>query len=148
MKTDLPLVARTILEELIDRWEQPARQRVVRVRLNERDHAAYFSAHAVSMRRETNNVLQQFAAQDLVRLRWRKWEEHNWLDAIDLVPESADAVYALLQRTPIFSRGRAGNSTHIVLSRRSISMRRARIKTCCVLLPRSLTCPRRCWSAN
>lgn len=100
MKTDLPLVARTILNELLDRWEQPGRQRVVRVRLNERDHAAYYSTQDVAMRRDTNDALQQLSAQNLVRLHWRKWEEHNWLSAIDLVPENANAVYALVQRTP------------------------------------------------
>jgi hypothetical protein len=100
MKTDLPLVARAILNDLLDRWEQPARRRVVRVRLNERDHAAYYSTQDVAMRRETNDALQQLSAQSLVRLHWRKWEEHNWLAAVDLVPENANAVYALLQRTP------------------------------------------------
>jgi len=102
MKIDLTAVARDILNELLDRWEQPARQRVARVRLNQRDHAAYFSTQDVAGRHETNDTLQQLSAHAprLVRLRWRKWEEHNWLSAVDLVPENANAVYILLHRTP------------------------------------------------
>jgi hypothetical protein len=88
------------LNELLDRWEQPARQRVARVRLNERDHAAYFSTQDVAMRREANDALKQLSTQNVVRLHWRKWEENNWLAAVDLVPENATAVYVLVQRTP------------------------------------------------
>ena len=37
-------VVRTILQTLLDRYEQPGRRNIVRVRINPRDHSAYFSA--------------------------------------------------------------------------------------------------------
>ena len=100
MKPDLTPIARAVLESLLDRYEQPGRQRVVRVRLTEKEHPAYFAASDSAPRRETNAALARLAEQGLVKLRWPKWQEDNWLDAVDLVPENAAAVYALLNRTP------------------------------------------------
>ncbi len=87
-----------ILNRLLDQHEQPARQRVARVRLG--DHAAYAGA----ARADVNAALQQLASHGGVRLVWRKWEENNWLDAVDLVPENAATVYALLDRLPLNDR--------------------------------------------
>lgn len=97
---ELPAVAGAILQTLLDRLEQPGRQRVVRVRLTENQHADYFSDRTVAPRHETNAALQELAGQGVLRLHWRKWEKGNWLEAVDLVPERAEAVYALLKRTP------------------------------------------------
>jgi hypothetical protein len=40
------------------------------------------------------------ANEGIVELRWKKWEEGNWLSAVDLLPEQADTLYRLLRRTP------------------------------------------------
>ncbi|MBI3942647.1 MAG: hypothetical protein HY326_06490, partial [Chloroflexi bacterium] len=92
--------ARLILHTLLDRYEQPERQQVVRVRLTAAQYADYFSGQDVRPRRETNLGLQGLAEQGLVRLHWRKWEEGNWLEKVDLVDSQVEAVYRLLGRTP------------------------------------------------
>jgi hypothetical protein len=96
----LTAITDSILHTLLDRYEQPQRQRVVRVRLDRKRHAAYFNAGDVTARRETNEMLEKLGARDALRLHWRAWEEGNWLEAVDLVPERAASIYELLQRTP------------------------------------------------
>jgi hypothetical protein len=98
MPSELPSPARSILNALLDQFEQPGRQRVVRVRLNEVQHYDYFHADDVAVRRGANKVLQRLAEQGSLRLHWRKWEEENWLDKVDLVAEGAPAIYELLGR--------------------------------------------------
>ena len=93
---------RAILGTLLDRYEQPGRQNIVRVRLSSRDHPGYFSAEDSAPRRETNDVLRRLAQAGTLRLHWRKWEEGNWLEAVDLVGEQAASLYILLGRN---SRG-------------------------------------------
>lgn len=90
----------TILHQLLDRSEQPRRQRVARVRLNEREHPAYFAASNGTPRRETNDTLRVLAERGIVHLRWRKWEEENWLTAVDLEPGYTGELYTYLKRTP------------------------------------------------
>jgi hypothetical protein len=96
----LPDVAGALLHTLLDRFEQPGRQRVVRVRLNEGEHPSYFSAEESAPRRLANAALRRLAAQGVVRLRWRRWEEGNWLEVVDLVPTRAAELYMALGRTP------------------------------------------------
>lgn len=96
---ELPELARAILLALLDRAEQPGRRQVARVRLNERDHPVYFSVEDAAPRRAVNAVLGQLARQQMLVLRWRRWEEGNWLDAVDLRPEGEDALYVLLGRS-------------------------------------------------
>jgi hypothetical protein len=100
MSERLPDLARALLHTLLDRAEQPERQTVVRVRLSEQTHAAYYSPTDAAPRQATNAALQQLAAQGVLRLHWQKWEQGNWLRAVDLVPEQAAALYTLLRRTP------------------------------------------------
>ncbi len=100
MTTRLPASARAILHTLLDRHEQPERQTVVRVRLSEQSHADYFSSTSAAPRKATNSTLEELAAQGVLRLHWRKWEHGNWLEAVDLLPDHADVLYHLLQRTP------------------------------------------------
>lgn len=90
-----------LLHSLLDRYEQPNRQRVVRVRLNAQQHKAYFSTENVNPRHSANQALRHLAEAGIVRLQWRKWEENNWLEAIDLVPEQAGQLYQLLKRHPL-----------------------------------------------
>ncbi len=45
-------------------------------------------------------MLEQLAQQGIITLHWRRSEEHNWLDAVDLIPRRADVLYPLLGRTP------------------------------------------------
>jgi Uncharacterized protein conserved in bacteria C-term(DUF2220) len=96
----LPDVAGALLHTLLDRFEQPGRQRVVRVRLNEAEHPSYFSAEESAPRQLANAALRRLADQGVVRLRWRRWEEGNWLEAVDLVPARAAELYMALGRTP------------------------------------------------
>ncbi|PDW03332.1 Wadjet anti-phage system protein JetD domain-containing protein [Candidatus Viridilinea mediisalina] len=100
MSVHLAPATQTILHTLLDRVEQRGRQRVVRVRLSKAQHSAYFSPEESEPRIETNRALQALAAAGVLRLHWRKWEEGNWLDAVDLVLERADELYTLLARQP------------------------------------------------
>lgn len=100
MVPDVPPLVGAILNTLLDRWEQPQRQTVVRVRLTQREYPQYFSPSDAALRRAANAVLAQLAHAGALALRWRRWEEGNWLDAVDLVPQQADLIYALLRRTP------------------------------------------------
>ena len=100
MKPEIPSPARAILGALLDQYEQPQRQRVARVRLAVQDQPAYFATEEVKPRQQTNAFLQTLAAQGVVKLHWRKWEEDHWLEAVDLVPAQAEVLYPLLQRTP------------------------------------------------
>jgi hypothetical protein len=100
MNNNLPDLARTLLHTLLDRYEQPERQTVVRVRLSAKTHPEYFSSVSALPRQRTNRALQQLAAQGSLRLHWQKWEQGNWLTAVDLFPEQADTLYRRLGRTP------------------------------------------------
>ena len=101
MSSNLPNLVSSILNTLLDQLEQPNRRRVVRVRLNEDQHHDYFYANDFAVRHHTNEALQHLAAQGCLRLHWRKWEEDNWLDKVDLVGKNAEAIYKLLGRTPL-----------------------------------------------
>lgn len=101
MTNDLPDLARALLHTLLDRYEQPERQTVVRVRLSAKTHPAYFSSAGALPRQETNRAMQHLAAQGSIRLHWQKWEQGNWLTAVDLLPEQADTLYRRLGRTPL-----------------------------------------------
>lgn len=100
MPSELPGVARDLLHTLLDRFEQPHRRTVVRVRLSTKDYPRYFATDDPHSRHGTNTALSQLERDGLLRLRWVKWERGNWLEAVDLVPEQASQLYALLQRTP------------------------------------------------
>ncbi len=101
MINDLPDLARTLLHTLLDRYEQPERQTVVRVRLSVKTHPEYFSSASAGPRQRTNHALQHLADQGSLRLHWQKWEQGNWLTAVDLLPEQADVLYRRLGRTPL-----------------------------------------------
>ena len=89
MTDPLPVPARRILDTLLNRYEQPNRLRVVRVRLAADTDGEYFSAHDVAPRTQTNDALKALAARGVLRLHWQKWEEDNWLAAVDLIAEQA-----------------------------------------------------------
>ena len=93
-----------ILEALLAQAEQPSRKQVVRVRLNKHDHPWYFSDEEVSLRRNVNEQIQWLAAKDWLRLHWRKHEEGNLLEAVDLVTEVAANLYELLGRVPLSTK--------------------------------------------
>lgn len=101
MPSELPNLLNSILDALLDQLEQPNRRRVVRIRLNEDQHYDYFHANDFAVRRNINETLQHLAAQGCLKLHWRKWEEGNWLDKVDLIGENAEALYKLLGRTPL-----------------------------------------------
>jgi hypothetical protein len=101
MTNDLPNLARTLLHTLLDRYEQPERQTVVRVRLSAKTHPEYFSSAGALPRQATNHALQHLADQGSLRLHWQKWEQGNWLTAVDLLPEQAEVLYHRLGRTPL-----------------------------------------------
>lgn len=101
MRIELGRLTRSILNALLDQYEQPGRRQIVRVRLNEDRHHDYFHAQDFAVRREVNEALQRVADQGCLRLYWRKWEEGNWLDKVDLIAEGAETVYRLLGRAPL-----------------------------------------------
>lgn len=100
MLIELPALARSILDALLDQLEQPGRRQVARVRLNERRHHDYFHANDFAVRRDTNETLRRLAEQGCLRLHWRKWEEGAWLDKVDLIAERAADIYRILGRSP------------------------------------------------
>lgn len=100
MARSLPPIVWDILQALLDQAEQPGRSPVARVRLNEQRYPAYYAEHNAAPRRETNAALQELASQEVVRLGWRRWEEGNWLETVDLIPAHTETVYTLLERTP------------------------------------------------
>lgn len=104
---ELPNTTRDILHTLLDRYEQPDRRNVVRVRLSPSEHPAYFSTEDSAPRHTTNDALNRLAGAGALRLRWRKWEDGNWLEAVDLVAERAAALYTLLGRRPRGEQERA-----------------------------------------
>ena len=95
-----PDIARSLLHALLDRFEQPNRQQVARVRLSEREYPAYYSHEDAAPRHDTNAALERLAHEGVVVLRWCQWEEGNWLAAVDLRPEGAPTLYRLLTRAP------------------------------------------------
>jgi hypothetical protein len=101
MRIELGRLTRSILNALLDQYEQPGRRQVVRVRLNEDRHHDYFHAQDFAVRREANEALQRLADRGCLRLYWRKWEVGNWLDKVDLIAEGAETVYRLLGRAPL-----------------------------------------------
>src|SRR5262245_32589205 len=101
MRSEVGRLTRSILNALLDQYEQPGRRQVVRVRLNEDRHHDYFHAQDFAVRREANEALQRLADRGCLRLYWRKWEEGNWLDKVDLIAEGAETVYRLLGRAPL-----------------------------------------------
>ena len=107
MPSNLSPVVRAVLASLLDQAEQPNRQRVARVRLDDAEHPLYFSERDVAPRREANESFVALEQRGLVKLHWRKFETHNWLNAVDLVAEHTSDVYALLNRTPHRNRQQA-----------------------------------------
>ncbi|HEX6290974.1 MAG TPA: Wadjet anti-phage system protein JetD domain-containing protein [Herpetosiphonaceae bacterium] len=100
MSPELEPVARALLHTLLDRFEQPERRTVVRVRLSAKEHPRYFATDDSTPRRETNVALEALARDGVLTLHWARWERGNWLEAVDLVPEHAALLYARLKRTP------------------------------------------------
>jgi len=97
---DLPDIAKSLLHALLDRFEQPNRQHVVRVRLSEREYPAYYSCEDATSRHTTNAALERLAREGVVVMHWRQWEEGNWLATVDMRPEGVSTLYRLLTRTP------------------------------------------------
>lgn len=100
MLIELPALARSILDALLDQYEQPNRRHTARVRLNERQHHDYFYANDFTVRRDANEALRRLAEQGCLRLHWRRWEEGAWLDKVDLIAERAMDIYRILSRSP------------------------------------------------
>ena len=100
LEADLPKTVRAILHILLDRAERPQRQHVVRMRIDESHFPDYWDQHDVRERREANTALLELERLGLVRLHWQKFEEKNWLSAVDLVSEQSGSIYAILRRTP------------------------------------------------
>lgn len=65
---------------------------------SEREHRAYFSAEDAAPRRAANSAFERLAHEGVLSLRWRRREEGNWLEAVDLRPEAIGALHQLLDR--------------------------------------------------
>jgi hypothetical protein len=100
MNRNLPAPAEQLLHTLLDRCEQPERRTVVRVRLTEQAYPAYYAHSDAEPRQAANQALQALAEQGILQLHWQKWEEGNWLVAVDLLPEQMERLYTLLGRKP------------------------------------------------
>lgn len=101
MPSELNSVARALLNTLLDRFEQPNRRHVVRVRLSAKEYPHYFAAEDPEHRYQLNAALTQLEQNGLIKLGWAKWERGNWLESVDLVLEQASQMYVLLRRTPL-----------------------------------------------
>ncbi|MBP7694485.1 MAG: DUF2399 domain-containing protein [Anaerolineales bacterium] len=97
MPPTLAPLARDLLNTLLDRHERPNRQTVTRVVLDPERHAAYFDNHEV--RQAVEASLQPLVAQGVIVVHRVRRQEHL-IDRLDLVPDQAPALYALLRRTP------------------------------------------------
>lgn len=96
-----------ILEVLLQQAEQPERQRVVRIRLNARNHSWYFSGDEPGLRGRIHEQLLQLATKGYLKLNWKKYEYGNILESVDLVSTQSEAItdlYTLLNRIPIQSQ--------------------------------------------
>lgn len=93
----LPTLARELLHTLLDRYEQPNRQTVVRVAIDAAKHAAYFDRYDV--RESVNATLKLLADQEILTVHYVRRQEHL-IDKVDLNPSQAAALYKLLGRTP------------------------------------------------
>ncbi len=91
-------LTKTLLHTLLERLEQPGRSRVVRLRLDEKEHAPYFDGREVQTRQEVNEELEVLETLGGVKLHWRKWEKGNWLEAVDVI--NAEPLYKFLRRSP------------------------------------------------
>ncbi len=93
-----------ILEALLQQIEQPERQRVARVRLNARSHPWYFSGDELGLCNRIHEQLAYLVAKGWLKLNWKKHEQGNILESIDLVGTHHDTIsdlYALLKRVPL-----------------------------------------------
>ncbi|MBV9708839.1 MAG: DUF2399 domain-containing protein [Chloroflexi bacterium] len=120
MATELqPLLCEVVmlLETLLVQAEQPQRKQVVRVRLNKRDHPWYFAGNQLGLRYKVNDQLQLLSAEGWLRLHWQKYEEGNYLQAVDLLtqqPNTLDRLYELLGKVPL--RTMKEKMRHLLLS--------------------------------
>ncbi|GAA5529555.1 Wadjet anti-phage system protein JetD domain-containing protein [Herpetosiphon gulosus] len=102
---NLNKTSNVILQQLLDQHEQPERQRVNRVQIKAAKFSRYFDEKQVDERQQTNNYLIELAKNQLIKLHWRKWEEGNWLEAVDLL--DAVVLYRLLKRQPLAEQQQA-----------------------------------------
>lgn len=98
MPPTLPTLARDLLATLLDRYERPGRQTVVRVTLDSNKHAAYFDNHET--RAAVEAALAALADEGVIVIQRVRYQAHL-IDKIDLVPGQAGALYARLRRTPL-----------------------------------------------
>jgi hypothetical protein len=99
-KPHLSPLALRLLNILLDRYERPNRQQVVRVHLSHADFDGYSKAVSAEPRRSLHEAVLTLADAGILHLHWQRYEEGNWLESVDLVAEEADRLYALLGRTP------------------------------------------------
>lgn len=102
---NLNKTSNAILQQLLDQHEQPERQRVNRVQIKAAKFSRYFDDKQVDERQQTNSYLVELAKNQIIKLHWRKWEEGNWLEAVDLL--DAAALYRLLKRQPLAEQQQA-----------------------------------------
>jgi len=93
-------VAQAVLHTLLDQAEKLDRRRLPRVTISPSRHAAYFSPETAAPRKEANDAVMALERAGVLRLRWERHNEGNWLDWVELSPQGAEALYGLLGRTP------------------------------------------------
>jgi hypothetical protein len=72
-----------LLETLLERAEQPTRQRAVRVRLTPQTHSWYYDRYDLGLRSRIHGELKWLAEQKWLTVSWQKYEVENELAMIE-----------------------------------------------------------------
>lgn len=92
-----------ILEALLERAEQPDRQRAVRVRLTPQAHGWYYDRYDLGLRSRIHNELKWLVEQQWLTVSWQKYEVDNELAAIEFrahMNGSLETFYQFCGRVP------------------------------------------------
>lgn len=100
----------TLLEILLERAEQPSRQRAVRVRLTPQSQSWYYDRYDLGLRSRIHGELKWLVEQRWLTLSWQKYEVENELAAIEFCAHmngSLETFYRFCGRPPRFTQEEA-----------------------------------------
>lgn len=86
-----------LLETLLERFEQPDRQRAVRVRLAPQTHAWYYDRYDLGLRSRIHSELKWLVEQKWLTVSWQKYEMENELAAIEFCAHTKGSLEAFYQ---------------------------------------------------
>lgn len=100
----------SVVHQLLDIYERRGGQpkQVVRVKLRDLhgEISGYYSQLDPLPRAVTNEQLAALAQRGWITLHWEPGQEHHLLAAVDLAPEAAPLLYALVAREPLAAKRR------------------------------------------